>query len=543
MVPKTTKKNLIKETIKELADEKADLMIDEDEEFNPAFIGPRKISPFTGFRKNPDEMAVDELLAGLSNKAGWYLKLSKEIAANEYQFKIKITDFETWTDLELQIVNIVRANTKRDPRRWGSGRYMIVAWNENGIRDKKPPRYIEVDAEEPVDVNAIPIATGVTTSPSEQLGAVADLLKTLNILSPPTSPQDHLKLLTESYVAGQSAAGVKESSGNQMSMMMMTMMLGMMKEFVTSMRPGNLPIQPSSSDTMKDMLTMMNQFGVIGSPKEDVITTIGKFREAGLITQPVIAQDPMEQLTKLKQIASLFSEFTPGNEPPSLINKLIDVLAPVLPGMIANISNTVDKVAMLKKQTIEAAAAGDNGSRREVKVHQIPPVKQNQIIEQPVAEQPVVEQPTQKSPPQETEMINISKFTSQLFDIVMSDDKTKYGYISDVLHSFFGDVVETGLRTRIMTADTLIGYIKSFDTKRYNTPEANDKLQTYVKSYVDSIQNNTMTYSVKCSKCGAICEFDNKEEWDTLPDAEKICGFELNLGNLCNGPLIEIKTV
>jgi len=538
MALKTAKKNIIKDTIKELADEKAGLKIDEDEEFDPAFVGPRKISPFTGFRKDQDEIAVDELLAGLSNKAGWYLKLSKEIAANEYQFKIKITDFETWTDLELQIVNIVRVNTKRDPRRWGSGRYMIVAWNENGLRDKKPPRYIEVDAEEPVDVNSAPAVTGTATSPSEQLGAVADLLKTMNLLSPPTSPQDHLKLLTESYVAGQSAAGTKEASGNQSSMMMMVMMMGMMKEMVTSMRPGNIPTQPSSTDTMKDMLTMMTQLGVIGSPKDDVIATIGKFREAGLITQPAVVQDPMEQLTKLKQIASLFSELTPGGEPPSLINKLIDILAPAIPGMIANISNTVDKVAMLKKQALEA---GGNGTRPQpARVFQVPPTAEQPQSQPEAAEPPPTTFEVKENPVQETEMINISRFTHELFNIVMTDDRTKYGYISDVLKSFFGDVVETGLRTRVMTADTLIGYIKSFDTKRYNTPEANDKLQTYVKAYVDSIQGNVTTYSVKCSKCGAICEFDSKEEWDTLPDSEKICGFELNPGNLCDGPLVEI---
>jgi hypothetical protein len=533
-----TQKNIIKETIQELEDEKAGLIIPDDE-FEPSISTARRIAPGMFQRKPSDEIAVDELLAGLSNKAGWYLKLSKEVAANEYQFKIKITDFEAWADLELEIVQIVRSNTKRDPRRWGSGRYMVVAWNENGVRDKKPPRYIEVDAEEPVNVNEQVNSSPNVVSPSESLGAVAELMKSLNLISPTTSPSDHLKMLTESYLQGQQAAGTKESSGNQMSMMMMTMMMGMMKEFVQSMRPaGTTP--PSSSDTIKDMLTMMTQFGIIGQPKEkspDLLEQIGKFKDAGLIPQSV-STDPMEQITKLKSIVSLFSELTPGTEPPSIINKLIDVLAPALPGMIANISNTVDKVAVIKKQAMESQPGNGNGNnpkiiRPQQVVYQVPPSNP-----QPESHEPP---PTTFDQPKEDDMlININKFTSQLYDIVISNDTTRYSYISETLRNFFGDAIETGLRTRVMNADTLIEYIKSFDTKHYTTPENSTKLQTYVQGYVDSIQGNVTTYSVKCSKCQGIIEFDSKEEWDTLPDAEKICGYE-NGGTICDGKLEEIK--
>lgn len=76
------------------------------------------------------DKALDELLAKIPVKSGYYLKLYKEISPNEFEFKVRIDHWEEWSDMEWEIVQIVKRNPKE---RWGSGKYRVIPFREGGF--------------------------------------------------------------------------------------------------------------------------------------------------------------------------------------------------------------------------------------------------------------------------------------------------------------------------------------------------------------------------------------------------------------------------
>src|SRR3989304_6862853 len=101
-----------------------------------------------------DERVLDELLASIPRNQGYYLKLYKELRPTDFEFKLRVDNYDTWTDLEWEISSLVRAYTDKQPNKWGSGRYRIIIWRDGGVRGPKyKPIDFMIDALEPPTQN------------------------------------------------------------------------------------------------------------------------------------------------------------------------------------------------------------------------------------------------------------------------------------------------------------------------------------------------------------------------------------------------------
>ena len=106
----------------------ADDMFDPDRDLN--FHGP---GAFRRSMVDKDQLVIDELLASLPKNQGYYLKLYKEILPGKFEFKEQIEQYDTWTDMELEISNRVKAMTRKfGSKKWGSALYRVIVW-KNGV--------------------------------------------------------------------------------------------------------------------------------------------------------------------------------------------------------------------------------------------------------------------------------------------------------------------------------------------------------------------------------------------------------------------------
>ncbi|MFH1398968.1 MAG: hypothetical protein ABIG95_02560 [Candidatus Woesearchaeota archaeon] len=81
---------------------------------------------------SPEEWHLDTLLENVPRSKGYYIKLYKydDSVPTKWVFKEKITDYESWKDLEDDLRNYVAKKTQKNPHRWGSGIYKIMIFRE-----------------------------------------------------------------------------------------------------------------------------------------------------------------------------------------------------------------------------------------------------------------------------------------------------------------------------------------------------------------------------------------------------------------------------
>lgn len=334
---------------------------------------------------------IDELLAGIPQNQGFYLKLYKEINAGDFQLKIKISDFSDWADLELKLTEIVRQYTKEYGSTWGSGCYKLVIGNENGIRGTKDERnpsnrwkpiYITVDAEEsmkqhlskvpltnmqhnqqPITASTIDVKDNSTAN-SELIDMVTKLMETISKMNS-SNPENLQKTLADTFKSGADSRATSVNSTQDLIVKLMDSVLDKKKDNLPkestsdlinsiasllelkSKNNGHVPslddmllkavtliekIKPKEKERdIEEVLALMSSLDkVYGSKKEDPLDNIGKIAD---------------MIQKINSIAELTSK----KSSESTWDRVIDHIAPVVPSIINNVINTINNVADVTK--------------------------------------------------------------------------------------------------------------------------------------------------------------------------------------------------
>lgn len=372
------KKRKILEDVQREIDEAAQQGHDPDDEFDPDLDGPGRmgglLTPLGYGRKQPGEITVDKLLIGIKPAQGWYIKLSKEVLPNEFQFKKRILNFEAWADLELEIVNIVRAETENEYKktgrvsRWGTGRYQLIFWNDNGVREPKPPTFIEVDAQE--DMFTVPGTNTTMGDGAQNIQAVGTILEQLRQMNPTLDPTKMFESQNQAFMKGlEVSAGKEERKANEeksitqvmMQMMMQQsqqttqMIVGLMTAIMGN--KGNNNTDPMA--LLQGTVGMMKDMKVIGggsTEQKPFMEQIRDMQTLGLLKAPG-ADDEMSVINRMKLFASFIKDFSGAGptEKPSLLEKALEIFGPKLPDMISNITQIASKAAEVKKAQIEAS--------------------------------------------------------------------------------------------------------------------------------------------------------------------------------------------
>ena len=156
------------------------------------------------FRSEPQtfqtENIIDELLLGLPNSEGYYIKLYKEIDTGKWELKEKIIDYESWSDLEVEIKNLVTIRSQKNPRKWGSGNYKVMVFKEGRQGFVKKPINMSIDANE--------TALAPETDVKNKLSEVGEFIKQVKEIMPeqskenPPPPPHDAKLIAETFKSG-----------------------------------------------------------------------------------------------------------------------------------------------------------------------------------------------------------------------------------------------------------------------------------------------------------------------------------------------------
>lgn len=333
-----------------------------DEEFNPdrdlgaSFSGPRA---FARDMRDRDQLVIDELLASLPKNQGYYLKLYRELGPGRWEFKEKIDQYDTWTDMELEVVERVRSYTKKfGSKKWGTGLYRIVVWRNGGIRErnKYPPTDIAVDAGDGDGPETH--QTGKLDpmeAMNEQMNAFGGLMTAMQHIMPKTvDPNVQFQSIIQAFLAGkdEKREAARQDNNNTMTMMS-TMMTAMMGLVTSVMQQKNTPVEAGKpfEEQMANMMGILKQFG-FGQPQapKGVAEQLAEMKLLGF--DPFKKEDTIEQIAKLKALTGSLVDIMPNGqqvERPGIFEKLVDAIAPHVPKMFADLRAMTDNAAMAQK--------------------------------------------------------------------------------------------------------------------------------------------------------------------------------------------------
>lgn len=548
-----------KSPIKQMIDEALSEVEESGFPKDPAMDDERQLSGperFVKGQKAKDEVIIDSLLADISGKEGYFLKLKKEMRPNEWMLMKTIeTEWRNWPDIETAVANIVKEHTKTAPQKWGSGPYRIEYACKGGMRGKGYPAvdfYINAE-EEFLNTNgangtqsAMPLADA-TTQVTAQLDMLGRLTEIINSNKAPGL--DPAK--TQEQIAGafQQGMSMKANEGNQSTQLMVTMMTGLMG-MMTAMAT-NKPVEPkvvNPNEGLQGMLEVMKTFGVIGQPQqqEKPKSTIEFLTELKALGMDVFKKDdPLEQVGKLKQIASIASDFMGmggTTERPSIIEKIVDALGPAIPGLLKDIKETAQSAVQVQ---VEAGRNIERARLQSPGVKPVTPIMQDTTMQTQTATGSTNVGGGAVNP-------QIAAFFNGLYESVRMNNRMFYPIIyTSLLQDPQGVALVDGIVKETHTAKELIEMLQGYGDPRFRDSEFVMKhLVSYVngfivwlrdmqkpRQYADSMQEAVATpmtpaqtngntpntgYDVGCTVCGTEFVYGSAEEF--AQEENKVCG-------------------
>lgn len=524
LTSKDKKQSKIRELVKEATEELQNhhpldpRIIDEAEELS----GPER---FALNQKKQDEVVIDSLLSSIAGKQGYFLKLKKEVRPNEWMLmKVIENEWRRWADIESEVSNIVKEHTKHAPQKWGSGCYRIEIACKGGMRGQTyDPIDVWVNAEEEFLPSQGNTAVNPPVDPSTAVASQIETLSNLVGMLKDVLPKGPDPSVTQQQIAQafQQGMQMRVSESNNMTSLvvgMMTAMMSAMKDMVVS----NKNDQPRSNpeEVLAKMLGVMKDMGIVSVNHNKEKTAIDFAKELQALGVELFKKDdPLEQVNKLKQIASIASDLmglSGNSEKPSILEKLIDVLGPAVPKMVEDIKMTFQNAVQAQEL-----------------------IKQNKVLPQM---QKVEQTPSNLNGnvnPQLKQQIKM--FFDQLYDSVKSNNRTFYPMVyASLMQDVNGQNLIKGLMDRSKTAADVLNIIQTYGDERFKDEVfVNSYLIGYVNGFVLWVQNlvekrDVGGFTVVCNKCGSMFEYASEQEFSTEQD--KVCGVNIN-GTKCDGVL------
>jgi hypothetical protein len=507
--------------------------------------GPER---FAKGQKAKDEVIIDSQLADIAGREGYFLKLKKELRPGLGEWMLMKTienEWRQWADTETEVAKIVKEHTKVSPAKWGTGPYRIEYASKMGVRGKTyPPRDFYINAEEEflnphtVGANAAQVQSDPTTQVTAQLDMLGRLLDVTRGFQP--APLDPAKIQEQQAAAFEKGLSIKAGEGsnnNAMMTAMITGMMGMMTAVMTGKKEEPKVVNPTEGLT--GMLSVMKDFGVLGNqqPTEKPKSTIEFLTELKALGMDVFKKDdPLDQISKLKQIASIASDFMGMGgtaEKPSILEKCVDMLGPAIPAMVKQISEASSNAVQAQVE------AGKNIERTKIAAPVVHPNNEGQHMQG--TQMNTASNTAPQANPQ------IVAFFNGLHEAVKTNNRLYYPIVyASLLGDPKGAELIQGIISGTQTAKELVDLLQSYGDTRFKDSEFVMKhLVSYVngyiiwlrdmtkpKSYAEATQEVPATngfvapkgpgYDIECQTCHTVFVYENAEEF--AEEEEKICG-------------------
>jgi hypothetical protein len=552
-------KQMIKESMKELRhDPSGEFPLDPTMEDDNELSGPER---FAKGQKQKDEVVIDAQLADIQNKEGYFLKLKKEIRPGEWMLMKTIeTEWRKWPDIESEVAKIVRDHTTKSPTKWGSGPYRIEYACKSGIRGKNYPNVdMHINAEEefltnqPGGMNGATVIQDPTTQVTAQLDMLGKLTEIINnSRTPGLDPAKTQEQIAGAFQQGLAIKASEGSNSTQMMTAMMTGLIGMMTAMMTN-RSSNEPRVVNPNENLTGMLETLKTFGVLGNqntqPQKTTIDFVKELREMGM---DLFKKDnPLEQITQLKQIASIASDFMGmggTTERPSVLEKIVDALGPAIPGMVKDLKDTAANAVQVQVE------AGKNIQQAQTRM--IPP-QQGNVESMRTAPNPPM---TGSNLPPMSEQV--AAFFNGLYEAVNTNNRMFYPVVyTSLLQDAQGQALIQGIANGTHTAKEVIELLQQYGGDRYKDSEfVMKRLVSYTNGFIvwirdmmkpkmynetvtgqennrGSVQRSEGSYDAECQLCHTVYAFDSEKAF--IEEKEKVCGVEHN-GVICPGIIVPV---
>lgn len=446
---------------------------------------------------------IDELLQSIPSGEGYYLKLYREVHPGQFEYKLRIDDYTQWTDLESEVTNIVRFHTKRDPSKWGSGKYRLLTYKDGARGIHSKPVVLNVDGDEasiPSHRQENP-AFPVVAPPDmkQQVSEMADLLKSVKtLIGEPQNQGDISKMMAESFKAGLSVLPPQPPPSDKTKDFLG--MISLMKELGAIGQPAK-----EASSGLRDAILLMKELGLVGQPKPkdegaSLRETMALLKDLGVIGQPVEKKDddPFAMLEKMKTLIDLVKPLAGvgEGEKPSLGVELVRILGPRVPDMVERITGTVNNVAEVSRMKI-AKSMGVNPAATLPARSPSPP-----------------DLPPEVEAPSEPAMHPVIK---EIYDAIESRDRTFYPKLNDMINIYVGPHILPSLLDGTLNIDTFLASLSANLSQPFLLePKAKIYFEEFLAAFGKQPERAEPQGGVvaKCSNCGAEYDFENQEEFD-----------------------------
>lgn len=519
---KTTKtkiKDLIDQEIKNLENEHAD---EKDEEYTPRFIeSPTKM--------DAEERVIDELLASVPKNQGYYLKLSKEIRPNEFELKLRVDNYDAWSDLEWEITNLVRSYTLKSPQKWGSGHYRVIIWREGGVRGPKfRPIDFYIDAQElenNVNANVNSLPGDIQDKVKEQFASFSELMKTMQMLNPVVPPAEIQNKIFDAFKSGMDAKTQSMQTDAVKDVASQQSMHQVLLELIR--QKNDKPQGPSTDQVILTQLIQALTTQNTSKPKEekDPLDIIIKLKEAGLINQPVPQVDGITKAFEIiNTMLPMMQGLSGGGAGESTIGTIIKTVGPQISKIIGDVTGTINK-AIDAKLTV-------NKHINTIPTHsQVVRDANSMLSNEHEEEVPMSPYDNIEMPMHETEHVNVQhdmprqqqnnnggdmeyvKFLNNLKHAIQTNDPNFYPMLEDALLSVTSEENYEKLINGETPVELAAAQIIRFGGKQFGSPQA----IAYYNSFLAYVRNQRSNeYTVKCPQCGEDNVYASQEYFNTL---------------------------
>lgn len=495
-------------------------------------------------RLREEEAVIDELLMSAPRSQGYYLKISKEVRPNEFEFKLRIDNYENWSDIEYEISNIVRSYTTKAPHKWGSGLYRVTIWRDGGMRGPKhKPIDFFVDAME-VDLPGNQ-AVNQSKDVESQLQSMSGLIESVKKIMPQQeslSPADVQKMINDAYVQGMTNASQSKTSESNTTVALITGMMTMMQTMMQGMnqRPEPVP-QPSPTDQLAKLTEIMSNMGLTNKNQEkpkSLADSVQELQVLGLWKTPK-DEDPIAKISEMKNLMSIVSDFagTGKGERPSTMEKIIDVIGPQVPDMIGRVTSTINNAIDYSKARMGLVQPGQ-------------PIQPVRAIRSNPQQLPPASQPStnvaNNQPSEDPNMIFYNKLFTELHAAISANDQSKFPYIAEQLVKLFNsDQILMDIATGSMTPEAMSNAMTMYGGAKFKDQAFQPMMQSYITSFCVWIKEQSQVsdndFIVTCQKCRAEYDYPSQAEFDA--DMNKTCGFDFGNGQVCDGILVAEQPV
>ena len=519
-----------------------------DDIYEPAtdVSGSRFMGSYT--KALEEDRVIDELLASVPQNQGYYLKLYKEIRPNDFELKLRVDTFDTWSDLEWEITNLIRSYTLKAPQKWGSGHYRVIIWREGGVRGSKfKPLDFHVDAME-IATNEGAHSNGNDGKEVDKLKDLSELVKTIQGLYPQVNPGEIQSKIFESFKAGidAKAQSVQTDSANQMANQLSTNQL--MLELIKRRDIDATTNKPNETMTLLSILLpklLDSSLQKKEVREDDFLDKLIKLKAAGILGDDKPKEDQMtkalETLSTIIPLVKSLGGGDGGNESGSVLIELVKQLAPQAGKIIGDVTGTINNAIGLKSKSM----SGNVLNNPPVEYSDAIPIKQitpNNPVSQPSYMDPYkpsnqsefdvnipnqtyghsitnnpVEQPIAGSSPEEIAMLG---FFKKFRNAIENSDTNFFPELKGVLQGVVPPDTFTQIVEGTVPISVISDKIRPYGGEFFSLPISHK----YMTEFITWLRSNEVVG--KCSACNEEYIYDSKEQ--LAIDNKCNCGGQIN---------------